>query len=67
MRSPDGSLQLEDKGEGELEVVGKTHTSSLDVDEVYVVSCGVHHGPKGHRISNLPVEPDVLVDREKEA
>ena len=28
---------------------------------------GVDHGPEGHRIGNLPVEPDVLIGREEPA
>lgn len=27
--------------------------------------CGVDHGPEGHGIGNLTVEPDILVGREK--
>ena len=26
---------------------------------------GVDHGPEGHRIGNLPVEPDVLIGRQQ--
>ena len=43
----------------------KTHTGPLDADEVYIVGRSVNHGPEGHRISNLPMEPDVLIGREE--
>jgi hypothetical protein len=40
-------------------------TGDLDVDEIDVVGCGVDHGPKGHRVRDLSVEPDILVRREQ--
>jgi hypothetical protein len=36
-------------------------TAALNIDEVYIVSCGVDHGPESHRICHLSMEPDVLV------
>lgn len=38
--------------------------STFDIDEVDVVSSGVDHGPESHRISDLSVEPDILVGGE---
>jgi hypothetical protein len=40
-------------------------TGALDVDEVDVVRGGVDHGPEGHRVGDLPMEPDVLVGGEQ--
>jgi hypothetical protein len=40
-------------------------TSSLDVDEVDIVGSGVHHGPEGHGIGHLPMEPDIFIGREQ--
>ena len=39
-------------------------TRALDIDEVDIVSSGVHHRPESHLVRNLPVEPNVLVGRE---
>lgn len=43
----------------------KTHTGPLDIDKVDIVGRSVNHGPEGHRIGNLPMEPDVLIGREE--
>jgi hypothetical protein len=40
-------------------------TKTLDVEEVYVVGGRVDHGPESHRVSDLPVEPNVFVCREE--
>ena len=40
-------------------------TSAFDVDKVDVMGCGVNHCEKGHRVSDLTVEPDVFVGREE--
>ena len=40
-------------------------TSTFNVDEVDVVSGGMHHGPKCHRVCHLSVEPDVFIGREQ--
>jgi hypothetical protein len=40
-------------------------TSTLDVDEVDVVSSGMHHGPKCHGVCHLSMEPDVFIGREQ--
>jgi hypothetical protein len=40
-------------------------TGTLDINEVDVVGGSVDHSPKCHRISHLPVEPDVLIGREQ--
>ena len=42
-----------------------SHTGTLNVEEVDVVSSGVHHGPECHGVGNLPVEPNVLVGGEE--
>ena len=39
-------------------------TGTLNVEEVDVMSGSVDHGPEGHRVGHLSVEPDVLVGRE---
>lgn len=43
----------------------RARTGSLDIEEVDVVGGGVNHGPEGHRVRNLSVEPDVFVRGEK--
>jgi hypothetical protein len=40
-------------------------TAPLDIDEVDVVGGSVDHGPKGHRVGDLTMEPYVLVGGEK--
>lgn len=41
-----------------------TLTKTLDIEKVDVVSCGVDHGPEGHGVGNLTMEPNILVGRE---
>ena len=40
-------------------------TAPLDIHEVDIVGGSVDHGPKGHRVGDLTVEPDVLIGGEK--
>lgn len=40
-------------------------TGPLDIDEINVVSGGVHHSPKCHRVSNLTMEPYVFIGGEE--
>jgi len=42
-----------------------TDLSFLNVDEVDVMGSCMDHGPEGHRIGDLPMEPDVLIGREE--
>jgi len=39
-------------------------TASLDIDKVDVVGGSVDHGPEGHRVGDLTVEPYVLIGGE---
>jgi hypothetical protein len=39
--------------------------SALDVDKVDVMGGSVYHGPESHGVSDLSVEPDVLISREE--
>ena len=43
----------------------RANLRALDIDEVDVVRGRVHHRPEGELISDLPVEPDVLVGGEE--
>lgn len=43
----------------------KILTGTLDIDKVDIVGRGVDHRPESHGIGDLPVEPDVLIGREK--
>jgi len=38
---------------------------SLDIDEVDIMSSGVHHGPESHGVGDLTMEPDVLIGGEQ--
>jgi hypothetical protein len=40
-------------------------TSALDVDKVDIMSRGVHHSPESHGVSDLSMEPDILVRRKE--
>ena len=40
-------------------------TSSLDVNEIDIMSSRVYHSPERHLICNLTMEPNVLICREK--
>lgn len=42
-----------------------SRTAPLDIDEVDVVGGSVDHCPKGHRVGDLTVEPNVLIGGEK--
>jgi hypothetical protein len=42
-----------------------SRTASLDIDKVDVVGGSVDHCPKGHRVGDLTVEPNVLIGGEK--
>lgn len=40
-------------------------TGDLNIDEVHIVGSSVNHRPESHGVSNLSVEPNVLVGGEK--
>lgn len=42
-----------------------SNLSSLDVNKVDIMSSSVDHGPEGHGICDLSMEPDVFVGREE--
>jgi hypothetical protein len=42
-----------------------TNLSSLNVDEINIMSGGVNHSPERHGISDLSVEPNVLIGGEE--
>jgi len=39
--------------------------SALNIDEVDIVGSSMYHSPEGHRVGNLPVEPDIFIGREE--
>lgn len=43
-----------------------SHTGSLDIDEVHIMSGGVNHGPESETVCCLAMEPNVFIGREEE-
>ena len=48
-----------------IECIGRTQLTALDVDKVHIVGSGVDHTPECHGISDLTMEPDVFIRREE--
>ena len=67
MRKPCESLYRRLEGNKSWGLPRGRRTGPLDVDKVDIVGRGVNHGPEGHRIGNLSVEPNVLIGREEPA
>lgn len=43
----------------------RSDLSSLDIEEIDIVSRCVDHGPKSHLVSNLTMEPNIFISREQ--